>query len=132
MGHLWSYSNKLLRLFGRFRVDSAVTKELLRAILLIAIFLSTQIVMGQTPRFRAVVFYSTTVEGDHVQFANNALAFLSNIASKDRFEISATTNWDDLNDVNLGKYQLVVWLNDSPTKREQRASFQRYMERGGA
>lgn len=112
--------------------DGPMTKHLLLAAPALAILLSAQMLMGQSASFHALVFYSTTVEGDHVQFAKDALAFFYSIASKDQFEINETINWEDLNEVNLRKYQLVVWLNDSPTKPEQRVAFQRYMERGGA
>ena len=109
-----------------------MTKYPLLAVPLVALLLSAQMVMGQSPRFRTLVFYSTTVEGDHVQFAKDALAFFSSIAVKDQFEFIETRNWADLNESNLKKYQLVVWLNDSPRNPEQRLAFQRYMEGGGA
>jgi len=37
-----------------------------------------------------------------------------------------------MNDFNLGKYQVVVWLNDKPSKIEQKRAFQGYIENGGA
>jgi uncharacterized protein len=109
-----------------------MTKYLLLAVQFVGILLSAPSLMGQSPRFHALVFYSTNVEGDHVQFAEDALKFLSNIAQKDHFQIETTSNWDDLNDARLGKYQLILWLNQSPTNPEQRLAFQRYMEHGGA
>jgi uncharacterized protein len=134
MRHLQSCSTKLLLrvLHGLPCLGAPMTKTLLLTAPLFAILLSAPMLMGQSPRFHALVFYSTNVEGDHVQFAKDALAFFSSLARKDQFEINETTNWGDLNDVNLRKYQLVVWLNDSPTKPEQRIAFQRYMEHGGA
>jgi uncharacterized protein len=86
--------------------------------------------ISQSPRFHAVVFYSTTVEYDHVQFAQDALKFLSEIARKDNFQLDTTTNWDNLNESYLKQYQLVIWLNESPTKPEHRLAFQKYMEHG--
>src|SRR6516162_3715088 len=85
-----------------------MTKYPLLAVPLVALLLSAQMVMGQSPRFRTLVFYSTTVEGDHVQFAKDALAFFSSIAVKDQFEFIETSNWGDLNETNLKKYQLAV------------------------
>jgi uncharacterized protein len=84
------------------------------------------------PRFRALVFYSTHTEHDHVVFAQDALKFLSSLAGKDQFQVDTTTSWDDLNDARLQPYQLVIWLNESPAKEDQRLAFQRYMEHGGA
>ena len=37
-----------------------------------------------------------------------------------------------MNEENLAKYQVVLWLNDSPHVKEQQAEFQNYMEHGGA
>jgi uncharacterized protein len=85
----------------------------------------------QTP-FKVLAFYSTKVEADHALFAEGALKFFSDLAAKNNFTFDSTNNWDDLNDVNLAKYQLVVWLNDEPSKADQKRAFQKYMESGGA
>ena len=87
---------------------------------------------GQQPRFKALAFYSTKVEGDHILFANSALKFFSDLAAKDNFTFDSTTNWDDLSSAKLANYQLVLWLNDQPMKPEQRRAFQEYMDNGGA
>jgi YVTN family beta-propeller protein len=87
---------------------------------------------AQQPRFKALAFYSTSVEPDHVQFAKAALKFFAERAERDNFTFDSTTDWQRMNDAYLRTYQVVVWLNDSPTNAEQRRSFQRYMENGGA
>lgn len=87
---------------------------------------------GQQASFKVLAFYSTKVEPDHVLFAEDALKFLSDLAAKNNFAFDSTSNWDDMNDSNLGKYQVVVWLNDRPSKAEQKRAFQQYMENGGA
>jgi len=87
---------------------------------------------GQKTSFKVLAFYSTKVEPDHVLFAEGALKFFSDLSAKNNFTFESTTNWDDMNDLNLGKYQVVVWLNDEPPKPEQKRAFQKYMENGGA
>jgi YVTN family beta-propeller protein len=87
---------------------------------------------AQQPRFKVLAFYSTSVEPDHVQFAEAALKFFAARAANDNFTFDSTTDWEHLNDAYLKAYQLVIWLNDSPTNGEQRRRFQRYMENGGA
>src|SRR4029077_13988828 len=87
---------------------------------------------GQQSSFKVLSFYSTKVEPDHVLFAEGALKFFSGLAAKNNFTFDSTSNWDDMNDFNLGKYQMVVWLNDEPSKAGQRRAFQQYMENGGA
>jgi uncharacterized protein len=89
-------------------------------------------VFAQQTRFKVLVFYSATTELDHVLFGRDALTFLKERAAADHFTFQVTTKWEDLNDENLKTCQLVVWLNESPTKPEQRRAFERYMENGGA
>lgn len=85
----------------------------------------------QQTRFRVLAFYAAHAELDHVQFAEGAIKFFSGIAAKDGFVFDWTTNWADLNPSNLKHYDVVVWLNESPSKPEQRRAFQEYMEAGG-
>jgi YVTN family beta-propeller protein len=87
---------------------------------------------GQQTSFKVLAFYSTKVEPDHVLFAEGALKFFSDLSAKNNFTFDSTSNWDDMNDFNLGKYQVVVWLNDEPSKAGQRRAFQEYIENGGA
>jgi YVTN family beta-propeller protein len=87
---------------------------------------------GPTPQFRAVAFYSTDVETDHLLFAQDALNFFGSLAQKHNFALDATTDWQNLNAAYLSKYQLVLWLNGSPTNPDQRRAFEKYMESGGA
>lgn len=88
---------------------------------------------AQRPRaeYRVLAVYSDKVEHDHVDFAHQAVRFFSTAARKDHFSITATPNWDDLNTTNLTKYDLVLWLNDSPHTARQRKAFEEYMEHGG-
>jgi len=88
---------------------------------------------AQRPRakYRVLAVYSDKVERDHLDFAHQAVRFFSTTARKDHFSFTATTNWDDLNTANLAKYDLVLWLNDSPHTAPQRKAFEQYMEHGG-
>ena len=87
--------------------------------------------LAQQTRFKALAFYSESTEGDHVQFAHDAVKFLSGLAAREHFTLETTTRWEDLNDERLKTYQLVIWLNQSPTKAEQRSAFERYIKHGG-
>ena len=82
--------------------------------------------------FHVLAFYSTNVEKDHVDFAEQALAFYTDIAKKNNFDFKSTTNWDDLNKSDLSTYDVVLWLDDSPHTEQQRRSFESYMSHGGA
>ncbi len=81
--------------------------------------------------FRALAFFSTTVESDHVDFAHNAIDFYSALAARNGFTLDTTTNWENCN-AGLSNYQVVLWLNDFPHTDQQRTAFQTYMENGGA
>ena len=109
--------------------------KLVRFVLAAALFLwATPNTVGapNEPAFKVLVFYSTTVEPDHVHVANDALAFFKELAAKDNFVFESTTDWDKLNEKDLKPYQVIIWLNDFPHTPEQRAAFQHYMEHGGA
>ncbi|MBV8551853.1 MAG: ThuA domain-containing protein [Acidobacteriaceae bacterium] len=82
--------------------------------------------------FRVLAFYSTNVEFDHVEFAEQAIRFYTEAARKDHFEFDTTTRWDDLEAKHLSQYQVVLWLNDFPHTQAQRDAFQQYMSHGGA
>lgn len=87
---------------------------------------------AQQTRFKVLAFYSDKTEPDHVRFAQDAVKFLSDRAASNHFTFEATTRWEDLNDQRLKDYQLVAWLNESPSNTEQRSAFERYIEHGGA
>jgi uncharacterized protein len=87
--------------------------------------------MAQKPAFRALAFYSTNVEPDHVRTGNEGLAFFRAMATKHNFVFDTTTDWDKLNDNDLKPYQVILWINDFPHTPAQRAAFERYMEHDG-
>jgi YVTN family beta-propeller protein len=87
---------------------------------------------GQESRFKVLAFYSEATEPDHVQFAHDAVKFLTEQVAKEHFTFESTDKWEDLSDERLKGYQLVIWLNESPSKTEQRRAFERYIEHGGA
>lgn len=84
-----------------------------------------------TRPFRALAFYSATVESDHVDFARDAISFYSALAARNGFTFDTTTNWENCN-ASLHNYQVVLWLNDFPHTEEQRSAFRTYIEQGGA
>lgn len=104
----------------------------IRLLMILALVCSAAAGFAQETGFKMLAFYSTNVEPDHVQFAEAALKFLAERAIIDNFTFDRTDNWENMNDAYLKAYQVIVWLNDAPTKAPQRLAFQRYMENGGA
>jgi type 1 glutamine amidotransferase len=88
--------------------------------------------IGRNKPFRVLAFYSTNVERDHVEFARQAIPFFTAMARRDHFDFAATTNWEEMNPGVLAHEQVVIWLDDGPTRPAQRRAFQNYMEHGGA
>lgn len=110
-------------------------RKLFAAISLMLVLVSASRAQGpiQPPsQTKVLVFFSLNVENDHMLFATQALRFLAEQADRKNFRVEATTDWNDLNDQKLSQYQMVVWLNDFPSKPEQRAAFEKFMENGGA
>lgn len=86
---------------------------------------------AQQAQTHVLAFYSTDVERDHVDFAQQALKFFADAAKRDNFQFESTTNWDDLNPQRLKGVGVVMCLNDSAHTPAQRAAFEQYMEHGG-
>ncbi len=102
------------------------------ALCLALLFAADTRAQAPAPPPKVLVFFSLNVENDHMLFATQALRFLAEQADRKNFRVEATTDWNDLNDQKLAGYQMVVWLNDFPSKPEQRAAFEKFMENGGA
>src|SRR5260221_1475843 len=83
---------------------------------------------SQQPKFHVLAFYSTNVEQDHVDFAQQAIPFFAQMAKRDGFEFKATADWNDMNPEVLKQYQVVMWLDEFPSTPAQRTAFEGYME----
>jgi type 1 glutamine amidotransferase len=88
-------------------------------------------VLAEDPTFKALAFYSTTVERAHVEFVKEAIKFYTKLADEKHFVFDTTTDWSNLNPTHLANYQVILWLDDLPHTEEQKAAFQNYMEKGG-
>ncbi|MGB0125705.1 MAG: ThuA domain-containing protein, partial [Silvibacterium sp.] len=106
--------------------------RILSASAVLVLALASAFGYAQQATFHVLAFYSTDVETDHVDFANQAIQFYAALANKDNFSFKATTSWDEMNPATLSQYQVILWLNNSPVKPEQRTAFQAYMDHGGA
>jgi type 1 glutamine amidotransferase len=108
-----------------------MTRRIYFVFAILALVLSRGRAPAETTKFHVLAFYSTNVEGDHVDFALQALNFFAIAAKRDNFQFESTTNWDDLNPERLKEVQIVMWLNDAAHSVQQRAAFEQYMEHGG-
>ena len=84
---------------------------------------------GDTPRFKALLYYSEQVEEAHRQFAHQAIAFFHRLTYGEGWILDVSTTLADKGD--LGQYSLIIMPNASPGTPEERALFEAYMENGG-
>lgn len=108
----------------------------MRKLIVLAILMTTAAANmsadGEEPKFKAVAFYSTNVEKPHADFATDALAFYGKLAQEKSFVLDSTTDWSNVNAKYLANYNVVIWLNNSVFRPDQRKAFEDYMEHGGA
>ena len=125
------WGSKLGRIIGRGVSRRKGLRTLAAIAALGVLTMGGNIVRGQETAFRAVAFYSTNVEKAHVDFAKDALEFYGKLAKEKNFTFDSTTDWSQLNADYLANCDVVLWLNNFPGNREQRAAFEKYMEGGG-
>src|SRR5579871_2906743 len=111
----------------RFLEKQAMISRLKSVGCLLLLALAAAAIPCQSAPFRVLAFYSTNVEGDHVDFARQAIPFFQEMAKRDRFTFRTTTNWDDLNPAVLKDCDVVIWLDEFPHTPGQRAAFADYM-----
>src|SRR5258708_27429481 len=85
-----------------------------------------------SPAFKVIAFYTGKSDQAHISFVREANQWFPKVASQAGFSYTATTNWADLNDQVLDRYQVVVFLDTRPEIPSQREAFRKYMEKGGA
>ncbi|MET3029123.1 ThuA domain-containing protein [Flavobacterium sp. UW10123] len=83
------------------------------------------------PKFKVIAFYTAKNDQAHISFVHEANKYFPKLAAENHFQYDSTSNWDNLNAKFLSKYQVVLFLDTRPEKKEQREAFQKYMENGG-
>ncbi|HKP16483.1 MAG TPA: ThuA domain-containing protein [Gemmatimonadaceae bacterium] len=84
------------------------------------------------PSFRVLAFFTGKQDQAHISFLGEAVRWFPVQAARNGFSFDTTSDWRRLNDAELARYQVVVFLDTRPEDPAQRAAFQRYVERGGA
>jgi len=108
-----------------------MSRRSIRLCVILAMIALPQVASGPHAPFKLLAFYSSNVEHDHAEFAEQALRFFSEMSKRNQFQFASTTNWDDLNSTRVKKVDVVIWLNDFPHTDQQRTAFEQYMEHGG-
>ncbi|WP_119080065.1 ThuA domain-containing protein [Chitinophaga alhagiae] len=84
------------------------------------------------PKFRAVAFFTGRHDQAHISFIREAHPWFAALAAREGFVYDTTSNWNNMNDAFLSRYQVVIFLDTRPDGAAQRAAFERYMQHGGA
>ena len=79
-----------------------------------------------------LAFFTGKKDQAHISFLGEAVRWFPAQAVAHGFAFDTTSDWSRLNDAELARQQVVVFLDTRPEDPAQRAAFQRYMERGGA
>jgi uncharacterized protein len=82
--------------------------------------------------FKVMAFYTGKNDQAHISFVHEANPWFARMATQNNFIYDSTTNWSDLNDKMLARYQVVLFLDTRPEKPIQREAFRKFMEHGGA
>lgn len=86
---------------------------------------------AQSPRFKALLYYTEQAEEAHIQFANDAMDFFTRLTVGDGFILESTTSLTSYDYQALKEFNIIIALNISPTEPEERKLFEKYMENGG-
>ncbi|MCX6216310.1 ThuA domain-containing protein [Spirosoma sp.] len=86
---------------------------------------------AKAPRFKALIYFSDRKEGAHVIFAHQTIDYLQKLTVGDGFLLDTTQNFGNYSYEKLKDYQIVIMPDGYPTKKEERAVFEQYMEKGG-
>ncbi|MDB5015116.1 MAG: Carbohydrate binding family 6, partial [Daejeonella sp.] len=87
--------------------------------------------VDRSANFNVIAFYNGTWDAAHINFVKEAKEWFPQTALQYGFTFESTNDWTKLNETNLAKYQVVMFLDDMPPTG-QRAAFQKYMDTGGA
>ncbi len=83
-------------------------------------------------QFKVLAFYTGENDLAHISFVKEANAWFPEKAKELGFSYEATSDWSRLNDAELKKYKVILFLDTRPEKPEQRIAFERYMHSGGS
>lgn len=106
-------------------------KKILFAVFLFISFSSFSQANKKHVKFKVIAFYTAKNDQAHISYVHEANKYFPKLAAENHFEYDSTSNWDNLNAKFLAKYQVVLFLDTRPEKKEQREAFQKYMENGG-
>jgi type 1 glutamine amidotransferase len=86
---------------------------------------------ASAPRFKALIYYTTQAEGDHVVFAQQTVEFFKKLSWGEGFILDVTTDFSQYPYQKLKEYDILIMPDGSPGGETERKVFEQYMENGG-
>jgi uncharacterized protein len=83
-------------------------------------------------QFRVIAFYTAKNDRAHISFVREANRWFAGMSLRHQFQYDSTSDWSRLNDANLSRHQVVVFLDTRPENPQQRKAFENYMKKGGS
>ena len=104
-----------------------------RLLLIAVCFFSILTVTAQEKKslFKVIGFFTAKNDQAHISFVREANKWFPEMSKLYNFSYDTTSNWSNLNDEFLSRYQVVVFLDTRPEKLSQRNAFQKFMDNGG-
>jgi len=115
-------------------VYPAIRKITILSVLIFLTFVAVQATntsKRKTPKFNVIAFYTGKSDAAHISYVHEANRWFSKISEKYNFQYDSTSNWTNMNDTFLEKYDVVVFLDTRPDSLSQRNAFEKYMKNGG-
>lgn len=82
--------------------------------------------------FNVIAFFTGKQDQAHISFVAEANNWFPKMAKKNDFSYDTISDWTNLNEEFLKKYQVIIFLDTRPDEPLQRASFKKYINNGGA
>ncbi|MET0465590.1 MAG: ThuA domain-containing protein [Chitinophagaceae bacterium] len=101
-------------------------------IIIAALCACTPVIAQKNPAFNVIAFFTAKADQAHISFVHEANRWFPEASARYGFAYDSTSDWNNLNDSFLKKYQVILFLDTRPEKPAQREAFERYMENGGA
>ncbi len=108
-----------------------LNQKIITLLAIYILFCSSSHAQKSNPSFKAIAFFTGINDQAHVSFVHEANKWFPTMGAKNNFSYDTTSNWNNMNDTFLIKYQVVLFLDTRPDKPSQRAAFEKYMEHGG-
>jgi len=108
-----------------------LNKKIITLFAICFLFCNSSHAQKSKPSFKVIAFFTGINDQAHVSFVHEANKWFPKMGAKNNFSYDTTSDWNNMNDTFLLKYQMVLFLDTRPDKPSQRAAFEKYMEHGG-